>query len=40
MVNVYDKLAYNSLNDFVYGSCPNPVKTKSGLVIGGGQVGS
>lgn len=38
MVNVYDKLAYNSLNDFLYGSCPHPVKTKSGLVIGGGQI--
>jgi methanol--5-hydroxybenzimidazolylcobamide Co-methyltransferase len=38
MPKLYDKLAYNSLNDFVYGSCPNPVKTKSGLVIGGGEI--
>lgn len=38
MANVYDKLAYNSLDDFLYGSCPHPVKTKSGLIIGGGQI--
>ena len=38
MVKVFNKLAYNSLDDFVYGSCPNPVKTKSGLTVGGGQI--
>ncbi len=36
--NIYTKLAYTDLNDFVYGSCPNPVTTKSGLVIGGGTI--
>ena len=34
----FNKLAYNSVDDFVYGSCPKPVTTKSGLVIGGGDV--
>ena len=34
----FDKLAYKSVDDFVYGSCPKPVTTKSGLVIGGGDV--
>ena len=38
MRNSYSKLAYSSLNDFVYGTCPKPVRTKSGLVIGGGTV--
>jgi len=38
MAKVYNKLAYDSLDDFVYGSCPNPVKAKSGLVIGGGEI--
>ena len=30
----FNKLAYNSVDDFVYGSCKKPVTTKSGLVIG------
>ena len=34
----FNKLAYNSVDDFVYGSCKKPVTTKSGLVIGGGDV--
>lgn len=38
MINVYNKLAYDCVDDFVFGSCPHPVKTKSGLVIGGGEV--
>lgn len=38
MANVYDKLAYNKLDDFIYGSCPKPVKTKSGLIVGGGEI--
>jgi len=38
MINVYNKLAYDSIDDFVYGSCPLPVKTKGGLVIGGGEI--
>lgn len=38
MSKKFDKIAYNSLDDFVYGSCPNPVTTKSGLIIGGGEV--
>lgn len=38
MAMTFDKLAYNSLNDFVYGSAPRPVKCKNGLVIGGGEI--
>ena len=34
----FDKIAYNSLDDFVYGACPRPVTTKSGLIIGGGDI--
>ncbi|MDF2571351.1 MAG: Methanol-cobalamin methyltransferase subunit, partial [Sporomusa sp.] len=38
MAKTFDKLAYNSLNDFVYGSAPNPVTCKNGMVIGGGII--
>ncbi|MCM0760805.1 hypothetical protein M7775_19840 [Sporomusa sphaeroides DSM 2875] len=38
MAKSFEKLAYNSLNDFVYGSAPNPVKCKNGMVIGGGEI--
>ncbi len=38
MAKTYNKLAYTSLDDFIYGSAPHPVKTKSGLVIGGGLI--
>ena len=38
MARTYNKLAYTSLDDFMYGSAPNPVKTKSGMIIGGGTV--
>lgn len=38
MAKTFDKIAYNSLNDFVYGCAPNPVKCKNGMVIGGGEV--
>lgn len=34
----YSKLAYTSLNDFLYGVAPNPIKTKNGLIIGGGEI--
>lgn len=34
----FDRLAYDSVDDFLYGVCPNPVKTKNGLVIGGGEM--
>ena len=34
----FNKLAYDSVDDFVYGSCKKPVTTKSGLIIGGGEV--
>jgi len=37
MVN-YTQLAINNVDDFIFGSAPRPVTTKSGLVIGGGQV--
>jgi len=35
---VFDKIAYTNLNDFVYGKAPNPVTLKNGMVIGGGTV--
>ncbi|MFV0467207.1 MAG: methyltransferase MtaB domain-containing protein [Lachnospiraceae bacterium] len=38
MSKQFTKLAYNSVDDFLYGICPNPVKTKSGLIIGGGEI--
>ena len=38
MVKKFDQLAIKNLDDFVYGTCPNPVTTKSGMVIGGGIV--
>lgn len=34
----FTKLAYASVDDFVYGRCPNPVTCKNGLVIGGGEL--
>ncbi len=34
----FTKLAYESVNDFVYGSCPKPVTLKNGMVIGGGII--
>lgn len=37
-VKEFRKLAVQSLNDFVYGSAPYPVRTKNGMVIGGGFV--
>ncbi len=38
MSRQFTKLAYTSIDDFIYGSCPNPVTTKNGLVIGGGEI--
>lgn len=38
MSKQFTKLAYTSLDDFIYGSCPNPVITKNGLSIGGGLI--
>jgi len=35
---VFKSLAYESVDDFIYGSCPNPVTCKNGLVIGGGEI--
>ena len=35
---VFKELAIDSMDDFLYGTCPNPVTTKKGLVIGGGDV--
>jgi methanol--5-hydroxybenzimidazolylcobamide Co-methyltransferase len=37
-VKVFDKLAYGSLDDFLFGLAPQPVRTKNGMVIGGGDV--
>lgn len=38
MKKKFTKLAYKSLDDFVYGACPKPITTKSGLVVGGGDI--
>lgn len=38
MKKVFTRLAYDSLDDFIYGSCPNPVTCKNGMVIGGGEI--
>ncbi|MHB1459916.1 MAG: methyltransferase MtaB domain-containing protein [Armatimonadota bacterium] len=37
-MNTYNALAIKDLKKFVFGTSPNPVTTKSGLVIGGGMV--
>jgi len=34
----FTSLAYKSIDEFIYGSCPNPVVCKNGMVIGGGTV--
>jgi methanol---5-hydroxybenzimidazolylcobamide Co-methyltransferase len=34
----FNKLCLNSNNDFIFGSAPNPIKCKNGMVIGGGNV--
>lgn len=38
MTTQFKKLAITNLNDFIYGECPRPVTTKSGMVIGGGTI--
>ena len=38
MSRQFTKLAYDSLDDFVYGVCPHPVTCKNGMVIGGGEI--
>ncbi|HHW47746.1 MAG TPA: methanol--corrinoid methyltransferase [Clostridiaceae bacterium] len=37
-IKQYASLAYNSLDEFVYGYAKNPIKLKNGMVIGGGKV--
>jgi len=37
-VRNFSSLAYNSLNDYIYGVSKYPVKCKNGMVIGGGTV--
>lgn len=37
-VKTFSEVAVKSLDDFVYGVAPHPVKAKNGLVIGGGEV--
>ncbi len=34
----FDRLAIDSLDQFLYGRCPKPVRLKNGMLIGGGQV--
>ncbi len=34
----YDKLAYENIDQFIFGISKNPVKLKSGMIIGGGKV--
>jgi len=35
---IYDKLAYENADDFIYGVAKNPVTLKNGMVIGGGAI--
>ena len=37
-MKIFSALAISDLDQFVYGRCPNPLKLKNGLVIGGGEV--
>src|SRR4051812_44510172 len=34
----FEKLAYNNLDEFIYGVSKQPVKCKNGMVIGGGRI--
>ncbi|MHC6180783.1 methyltransferase MtaB domain-containing protein [Clostridium sp. JNZ X4-2] len=38
MSKKFNRLAYSSLKDFIYGVAENPVATKNGLIIGGGEI--
>ena len=38
MSKQFTKLAYSSIDDFIYGACPNPVYCKNGMIIGGGTI--
>ena len=38
MAKQFTKLAYDSVDDFLYGICPHPVTCKNGMVIGGGTL--
>lgn len=38
MRKTFSTLAVKSADELVYGKCPNPITTRSGLVIGGGEV--
>ncbi|NCA99213.1 MAG: methanol--corrinoid methyltransferase [Clostridia bacterium] len=37
-LKTFNKLAYQSVDDFIYGQSPHPVTLKNGLVIGGGEI--
>jgi len=37
-IQKYDRLAYENLNEFVFGQSKKPVTLKNGMVIGGGQI--
>lgn len=37
-MTIYKQLAIQNLDDFIFGICPNPVKLKNGMLIGGGEV--
>ncbi|MDR2605935.1 MAG: methanol--corrinoid methyltransferase [Oscillospiraceae bacterium] len=34
----FTRLAYGSVDEFLYGTCPNPVAFSNGITIGGGEV--
>lgn len=38
MKSKFQTLAYNHVDDFIYGKAPHPVTLKNGLVIGGGEI--
>lgn len=38
LMAVFSSLSISSLDDFVYGVCPHPLRLANGLTIGGGTV--
>lgn len=38
MAKIFDKLAYDSLDKYLYGVSLHPITTKRGLIIGGGEI--
>jgi methanol--5-hydroxybenzimidazolylcobamide Co-methyltransferase len=37
-IQTFDSLAIDNLDDFIFGTCPKPITTRHGVVLGGGDV--